>query len=92
MRKNMFSPTGEEFSKNVVADKNDRIAHILNMQTQFAAMDAARVRGYIVTVLLDDEDGGGFHSIVTMAGTRMDKLTMLETLTEAMQKGEGEGK
>lgn len=87
---NLFNSPEQSFTKSTVDAQDDRTACILNAQTQFAAIDATTIKAYVIVVLRDEEDGDGFFTTVSAAGTRRDKHIMADALLEAMEKGEAE--
>lgn len=88
MKTNIFDTNREEgFSRATVDAPDERTAYILNAQTQFAAIDATTIKAYVIVVLRECEDGEGYYTTVSAAGTQMDKLRMTDSLLEAMAQG-----
>lgn len=67
-------------------DDNGRTAQILGVQTRFMEMDAGEVRAYCLIVVQQDETQGGVSTVVEMGGTISDKVRMMNTFINAMEK------
>lgn len=88
-----FQPTGtmnkisdtEEFGLSSAKTRDDEIAHVLNAQTKFSALDAAEVAAYMIVVVHKTPDAdGNIDTTVEAGGSAEHKILMLDTIVDAL--------